>query len=114
MAFAAGAGFACAFVAACAAVVSAASSEMAPSVGFHDAEPDDEGLRRRFSAGDAAVASSGDAAVASSGAAAGAVDVGGGGDRRARLTKANSFMGACGAYVWLPSPGFCFTVGRKS
>ena len=106
MAFAAGAGFACAFVAACAAVVSAASSEMAPSVGFHDAEPDDEGLRRRFSAGDAA--------VASSGAAAGAVDVGGGGDRRARLTKANSFMGACGAYVWLPSPGFCFTVGRKS
>ena len=106
MAFAAGAGFACAFVAACAAVVSAASSEMAPSVGFHDAEPDDEGLRRRFSAGDAA--------VASSGATAGAVDVGGGGDRRARLTKANSFMGACGAYVWLPSPGFCFTVGRKS
>ena len=104
MAFAARAGFACAFVAADAAV-SAASSEMAPSVGFHDAEPDDDDgfRRRRFSAGAAA--------VASSGAAAGAVD---GGDRRARLTKANSFMGACGAYVWLPSPGFCFTVGRKS
>ena len=102
MAFAAGAGFACAFVAADAAV-SAASSEMAPSVGFHDAEPDDEGLRRRFSAGDAA--------VASSGAAAGAVDVGGGGDRRARLTKANSFMGRAGGYLPLV---FCFTVERKS
>ena len=104
MAFAARAGFACAFVAADAAV-SAASSEMAPSVGFHDAEPDDDDgfRRRRFSAGAAA--------VASSGAAAGAVDVGGGGDRRARLTKANSFMGRAGGYLPLV---FCFTVERKS
>lgn len=91
MAFAAAAGFACAFVVD-AAAVSAASSEMAPSVGFHAAaDPDDDekedGLRRRFSVG-----------AASSGAAAGggAGDVGG---RRARLTKANSFMCAR-ANVW--------------
>ena len=82
LAFGAAAGFACAF--AMDAAVMAASSEMAPSVGFHAAaDPDDEdedGLRRRFSAGAAAV-------EVSSGAAG---DVGG--DRRARLTKANSFI----------------------
>ena len=74
--------FACAF--AMDAAVMAASSEMAPSVGFHAADDDDdEGLRRRFSAAAAAAA-----AVAMSSGAAG--DVGGG--RRARLTKANSFI----------------------
>jgi len=85
LAFGAAAGFACAF--AMDAAVMAASSEMAPSVGFHAAadpdEDDDEGLRRRFSAGAAAAV----AVVVSSGAAG---DVGGG--RRARLTKANSFI----------------------
>jgi hypothetical protein len=82
LAFGAAAGFfACAF--AMDAAVMAASSEMAPSVGFHAAaDPDDEnGLRRRFSAGGAVV-------DVSSGAAGDVV----GGDRRARLTKANSFI----------------------
>jgi hypothetical protein len=76
----AAAGFACAT----GADVMAASSEMAPSVGFHAAaDPDDEdedSLRRRFSVVAAAVA----VALSSSGAV--------GGGRRARLTKANSFI----------------------
>jgi hypothetical protein len=76
------AGAAAAFACATGADVMAASSEMAPSVGFH-ADPDDEdedSLRRRFSVVAAAAA----VAVSSSGAV--------GGGRRARLTKANSFI----------------------
>lgn len=91
LAFGSAAGFfacACACAFAVDAAVMAASSEMAPSVGFHaaadpdedDDDDDENGLRRRFSAGGAAV-------EVSSGAAG---DVGG--DRRARLTKANSFI----------------------
>ena len=88
LAFGAEAGFACAF--AMDAAVMAASSEMAPSVGFHaaadpdddddDEEEDEDGLRRRFPA----AAETAVAVAVSSGAASG--------DRRARLTKANSFI----------------------
>lgn len=78
------AGAAAAFACATGADVIAASSEMAPSVGFH-ADPDDEdedSLRRRFSVVAAAVAVA--VALSSSGAV--------GGGRCARLTKANSFI----------------------